>query len=388
MNETLTIFWLNAILFAVAAVLCYLLTQLFIRVSYWFDLLDYPTDRKKHAHPIPFLGGVSIFVSFWTVVFLGIWATYFFNHEIHRSETLRQILSQVLRLSPKLIGIFLGSLVILMVGLADDKFHWKPLEKLIGQMIAALILMKFGVTVNLIAEFGVLGYVITFVWILLIINAFNFIDSLDGHCAGIAIISCTMFFWLAQIIDQPMVGLFLISFAGILIGFFPNNFKPAKIFLGDNGSLLVGYMMAAFTLLCRYQSPRTSYVTFFIPVLMFGVPIYDTLSVIVARLSRGTPPWEGDRNHFAHRLVKIGMGDRAAVIFSYFVAFTIGHVAILTTQVSAFGEVLIAIIFVSIIGVIAFLEFYAAHRIRLMEQLAKKGNRRRTDIWQNKESGS
>ena len=194
MSDTLATFWLNTALFAVAAFLCYLLTHLFIRVSYRLDLLDYPTARKKHKNPTPFLGGMSIFISFWTVVFLGIWATYFFNHEIHRSETLRQILSQVVRLFPKLIGIFLGSLVTLLVGLADDKFHWKPIEKLTGQMIAALILMKFGLTINLMPEFGAIGYVITYVWILLIMNAFNFIDSLDGHCAGIALISCVIFF--------------------------------------------------------------------------------------------------------------------------------------------------------------------------------------------------
>jgi UDP-GlcNAc:undecaprenyl-phosphate GlcNAc-1-phosphate transferase len=184
---------------------------------------------------------------------------------------------------------------------------------------------------------------------------------------------------MSQILDQTLLGLFLAAFAGALFGFLPHNFKPAKIFLGDNGSLFIGYMMAAFTLLGRYQIPHGTYATLFIPVLIFCVPIYDTVSVIVVRLSRGINPWEGDRNHFAHRLVKIGMSDKVAVIFSYFIAFTTGHIAVLTTQVNLFGAVLIAIIFISILGVIAFLEYYAAESLRKAERIAELKHRRRDD---------
>jgi len=329
---------------------------------------------------MPFLGGVSIFIAFWCVVFGGLLTTHIFKGAYQRFDFFSHVPIGILDLSPKIVGIFIGSLIILGVGLLDDKFRWSPVRKLTGQVLAAGILMGLGLTINLFSDLGVLGYGITFVWILLIINAFNFIDSLDGHCTGIALISSVMFFWMTQIMEQPMVGVFLITFAGALIGFLPHNFKPAKIFLGDNGSLFVGYIMAAFTLLCRYQAPRSSFATLFIPVLIFGVPIYDMLSVIAVRFARGSAPWEGDRNHFAHRLVKIGMSDKIAVIFSYFVAFTIGHIAVLTTQVDYFGAVLIGIIFLSMIGLIAFLEYYAAQRARIIEKLSKKMRRRKEDI--------
>ena len=364
----------NLVVFTCTALLCYFLTFVCIQVSYGLDLLDYPSGRKSHKKPMPFLGGLAIFAAFWAVVILGIWIAYIFGsnpphvpyaHSIHRVVS-------VIFLTPKIVGIFLGSLVIVVTGLYDDKFKLSPLQKLFGQASAALILMSFGLMINLATVLGPLGYVATFFWILLIMNSFNFIDSLDGHCAGVALISCIIFFWITQIIDQPMVGLFLIAFSGALLGFLPHNFKPAKIFLGDNGSLLIGYMMAAFTLLCKYQTQNATYATLFIPVLIFGVPIYDTVSVVSVRLSRGIAPWEGDRNHFAHRLVKIGMSDKVAVIFSYFIAFTIGHVAILTTQVNAFGALIVGITFISIIGVIAFLEFYAAKSLRISEKWTVK----------------
>jgi UDP-GlcNAc:undecaprenyl-phosphate GlcNAc-1-phosphate transferase len=379
MSDLLINLSLSACLFVLAGVLSYVFTFAFIGLSNRLDFLDYPVGRKAHSRPMPFLGGVSVFISFWIVVLAGLFTCYFLNSEIPGSRRTYWIVGAVNYLSPKIIGIFIGGFLILLVGLCDDKFRWSPLKKLTGQVIAAGVLMSLGLTINLVQGLGWLGYGVTFLWILLIINAFNFIDSLDGHCTGIALISCVMFFWMTQILGQSLLGFLLAAFAGALFGFLPHNFKPAKIFLGDNGSLFIGYMMAAFTLMGKYQSPQGTYATLFIPVLIFCVPIYDTLSVIAVRITRGIPPWEGDRNHFAHRLVKIGMSDRIAVIFSYLVALTVGHIAVLTTQVNLFGAILIGIIFVSIIGVIAFLEYYAAESLRAADRLAELKKRRKDD---------
>ncbi len=373
---TLLIFYLAA--FGLAMALSSLFTLYSIRISHRFGFLDHPDDRKAHGHPMPYLGGVAIFMAFWGVVFLGLAVAHLMPSG---RSGLPGVAAGAVFLTPKILGIFLGSLLILFVGFVDDKYALAPLKKLLGQVAAALILMRMGFMINLVSGLGFEGYVVTFIWILLIMNAFNFIDSLDGHCAGIALLSSLMFFWITQIIGQPLVGLFLLAFAGALAGFLPHNFKPAKVFLGDNGSLFIGYLMAAITLLCKYQTQgRFDLATTFIPALIFGVPIYDTLSVIVVRLKRGTVPWKGDRNHFAHRLVKMGMSERVAVVFSYFIAVTIGLVAILATQVTFFGAVLIFLIFLSILGVIAFLEFYATKRQRIMEELAKRHRRRREDI--------
>jgi len=380
LSETAFIVFANMAGFCVAAVLSYFLTFFFIAVSRQLGLLDYPAEIKLHKKPMPFLGGVGVFLSFWLVIFIGILGAYFFKTQAPPAAFSVNILSGILSVVPKVLGIFLGSVVILVVGLYDDKFRWSPLRKFAGQVAAVLILMSTGLTINFLSPLGLVGGLITFFWILLIINAFNFIDSLDGHCAGIALISAVVFFWITQIIHQPLVGFLLIALAGALMGFFPHNFKPAKTFLGDNGSLFIGYMMAAFTLLCSYQAPRQTYVTSLIPVLIFGVPIYDTLSVVTVRIFRGMPPWHGDRNHFAHRLVKIGMSEKVAVIFSYFVALILGFVAILTTQVDLFGAIIIGFLFFGIIGAVAFLEFYTTERIRIVEELAKKRRRRRADV--------
>jgi UDP-GlcNAc:undecaprenyl-phosphate GlcNAc-1-phosphate transferase len=370
---------LNTAVFALAGFLSHFLTLVLIKLSYRLDFLDYPAGRKVHKKPTPFLGGVGIFISFWAVVFGGFTLASVLPATFFSGPAGGFVLGS-LSLAPKVTGIFLGSLVILLVGVLDDKFRWSPFRKFLGQAIAACTLMGLGLTINLFSGLGPVGYLITFIWVLLIINAFNFIDSLDGHCAGIGFISTAIFFWLTQIMNQPLVGFFLAAFAGSLIGLFHHNFKPAKIFLGDNGSLFIGYMLAAFTLLCNYQVPEANFTTLFIPVLIFGVPIYDTLSVVVVRLMRGVAPWEGDRNHFAHRLVKIGMSEKVAVIFSYFIALTIGLVAILTTQVDLFGAVLIGLIFLCILGAIAFLEFYATERIKLADKIAKKRRRRHDDL--------
>ena len=146
--------------------------------------------------------------------------------------------------------------------------------------------------------------------------------------------------------------------------------------------MFLGYLMAALTLICTYRSQNTQYsvITPFIPILLFGVPLYDTLSVIVVRVFRGIPPWKGDRNHFAHRLVRLGMNEQIACAVSYFIVFTLGLVAILSTQVhSTLGKLVIVLLFASVIGIIALLEYYAATRIRMMEQIGEAQQRRRKE---------
>lgn len=362
--------------FLAAFVLCYCLTPLFISAGHSLKLLDYPHDRKSHPRPTSFLGGGGIFLCFWIVYGL----LYFFlmHSDIAVSHnTLR-----------KMIGVFSGALIIFTLGFLDDKFELSPVIKLLGQGAAAFLLMQSGLMVNLLAWLDGLGYVATFVWILLIMNAFNFIDSVDGHCAGIALISCFVFYGISTIVYQPVLGAVSLIMAGAILGFMPYNWKPARIFLGDNGSMFIGYMMAAMTLLFSYRTSQYSIVTPFIPIFMFGVPIYDTVSVVMVRIFRGIPPWKGDRNHFAHRLVRLGMGEKIAVLVSYFIAFTLGLVALLSTQVdTSLGKGIILCLFVSVIGIIALLEYYAAMRIRIIEHLSSHHRRRSGDILDAEEKG-
>jgi UDP-GlcNAc:undecaprenyl-phosphate/decaprenyl-phosphate GlcNAc-1-phosphate transferase len=367
--------------FALAALISRVLAPPLIHLAHQTNLLDHPTERKKHKKPTPFFGGLIIFASFWTVAGLGLLAAYFFPSMAAVHLQLPWIFEDILPWLPQISGVFLGSLVILLIGLWDDRFNLPPFIKFIGQSVAAIILLYIGLRVNLVHELGWFGYFVTYAWIILLMNAFNFIDSIDGHSLGIALISSFIFFFITQIIHQVAVALLVITFTGALYGFFPFNFKPARCFLGDNGSLFIGYMMSVITLLCRYSTPNTSQLTPLIPILMFGVPLYDTLSVIVVRLLRGIPPWKGDRNHLAHRLVRLGMGERTAAMASYFIALTLGLVALLSTQITTnLGSFLLILLFVCIISIIALLEFYAAIRISMIEKLAGQKKRRREDI--------
>ena len=347
----------NFLIFFATAFLSYGLTFFFIKLSHHFNFLDYPNELNRHRMPVPFLGGVPIFTSFWVVVISGMLFLYFSHNPIAR---MFETFSPEAALSiPRLVIIFVGAIVILLVGFLDDRFHWSPLQKFGGQVISAFILMQSTFTINAISSFGFWSYIITFGWILLIINAFNFIDSIDGHCAGIAFISSVIFYLVTQVTGQKLGRLLFIAFSGSLAGFLPHNLNRAKIFLGDNGSLFIGYTMAAFSLVCKYHTRQTVYASVFIPVIIFGVPIYDTISVISVRFFRRLPPWRGDRNHFAHRLVKMGISEKMALLFSYSIAFILGITALLMTQQkNMFGIILIGLIFLIIMGLVAFFEFY------------------------------
>lgn len=381
----LTLFYVLA--FGFTFLISRLLTPRFIHLAFQTNLLDHPTGRKQHKKPTPFFGGVVVFISFWTVVFMGFLLAYLLHSYVPGMGAMPPILKDASPWLSKVLGVFFGSALVVVLGIWDDRFNLSPLVKFAGQSLAALILLGIGLQVNLAQELGGFGYIVTFFWVLLLLNAFNFIDSIDGHCAGIALISMVMFFCLTQLVGQSAVSLLVVAFTGALFGFFKFNVKPARCFLGDNGSLFIGYMMSVITLLCRYTSKSQSPLSPMIPILMFGVPIYDTLSVIAVRLFRGIPPWQGDRNHFAHRLVKLGMGEKNAAVFSYFIALTLGLVALLTTQVTTFlGNLLIVFLFISIISIVALLEYYITLRISLMQQLAERKHRRKEDV-QSAENG-
>lgn len=372
---------LYIIVFAAAFGFSRLIAPFFIRLAFTTNLLDHPVGRKQHKKPTPFFGGVIIFISFWLVIFLGSLGASLLGARLDSVEKMPSMLTDILPWIPKITGVFFGSFLVLILGIWDDRFNLSPAVKFAGQALVALILLMVGLHVNLVQSLGWFGYLITFGWIILVMNAFNFIDSIDGHCTGIALISTVIFFFLTQIVGQSAVSFLIITFCGALFGFFRFNVKPARCFLGDNGSLFIGYMLSVITLLCRYNARPNLLLSPLIPILMFGVPIYDTLSVIAVRLFRGIPPWKGDRNHFAHRLVRLGMGERNAALFSYFIALTLGLVALLTTQMTTFiGNFLVILLFISIITIVALLEYYVTLRISIVQKMAARHKRRRGDI--------
>ena len=296
---------MNLAVFLTTCVVCFVLTAVCIPLAKRWGFLDYPGRIKRHRKATPFLGGGAVFISFWSVVLFGLYFVWFYDMQVPHffQDGFHAYLSGNPWLFRELGFIFLGGLVIFVVGLLDDRFHLSAFVKLLGQSVAAVILILSGATIHFVAGLGIVEYAVTYLWIILLMNAFNFIDSLDGHCAGVTLIGCLAFFVITLIVSQPYVGLLIAACGGALLGFLPFNLSPAKVFLGDNGSLFLGYLMAAITLLASYHFVQAHFITPLIPVFVFAVPLYDSISVVTVRLYRGQVPWKGDRNHFAFERV-------------------------------------------------------------------------------------
>lgn len=372
-------------MFAISAALCGLLVPVCIKVAIKQNILDYPTWRKTHKVPTPYLGGTAIFVSFWIVVGLGFLVSYLYLAGMFAGifgflEPFKGYLQGGLGKLPNVAQIFLGSLVIFLLGLCDDVKSMKALPKFIVQCVAALILVLSGYRIGAFGLPPILGYLAAFIWTLMLINAFNFIDSLDGHLTGVSIVAGIFFFLITQLLGQPLVSIMLMILLGVLIGFLPYNFYPARVFLGDAGSTFLGYIFAAITLISTYEQPQTTVFTILFPVCVFSVPLYDMISVIIIRIFSKKPIYVGDRNHFAYRLVELGMSERVAVLFSFLVATACGLIALLLYTVNLVGVVLIILIYLCLLAIIAFLEIYVTRRLSLSAELAKKFRRRKTDI--------
>ena len=228
-----------------------------------------------------------------------------------------------------------------LLGLIDDIFELKSYQKFIGQILIVLVSLAFGVTARLTGT-G-LDLLITFFWLVGITNAFNLIDNMDGLSGGVAVIA-TGFLGYYFFIDGN-TALFMVCcvLAAALIGFLVFNFKPAKIYLGDNGSLFIGFLLAFMTIVGSNSqvSGKSVVGVIFFPVILMLIPIFDTAFVSITRKQRGQSPFKGGRDHLSHRLVMLGMTERQAVIFLYIVSFLLGFLFIILKEVQLLPAVII-----------------------------------------------
>ena len=280
------------------------------RLAHQFGVLDQPNARKVHVKPTPLLGGVAIYVAF--VLALLFFGDFFYVNQV--------------------IGIFLGASFVSFLGLVDDSRGLPPLIKLAGQIVAALILVLSGVTADVFPG-NALDIVLTVVWVVGITNAMNLLDNMDGLSGGLAAIAAAFFLVLASLSRQYLVGALAAALLGACIGFLRYNFNPASIFMGDSGSLFIGFMLAATAIKLRIPS-NVVFVTWMAPVLVLGLPIFDTTLVFISRLRRGLNPLTTPgKDHISHRLVRLMRGSRReAVLTCYLLAGAFGLVAIFVTQ--------------------------------------------------------
>ncbi len=279
------------------------------RLAPRLGLVDEPAARKMHHVATPLLGGIAIYLAF-------VLALVFFGDRFY----IRQV-----------VGIFVGATLVSLLGLWDDRRRLSPALKLLGQALAALLLIATGVQVHLI-RIPWVNVVITLFWVVGITNALNLLDNMDGLAGGIAAIAAGQFTLLAAMSGQYLVGALAAALVGATLGFLLYNFNPARIFMGDSGSLFLGFLLASLGIKLRF--PENVYiVTWMVPVLVLGVPIFDTTLVFVSRLRRGLNPLTTPgKDHTSHRLVRLGLSQREAVLVLYLAAGVLGEIALFVAQ--------------------------------------------------------
>ena len=321
-----------------------------------------PVEDRFHDSIVPLGGGIGVY---WTMALFtlgGACAVKFlvapgFAGWLGKSVTVHA--EGFLDKIGGLIIVMLVALALHIVGLWDDKKHLGPGVKLIVQFAAAISVAFFA---DIRLEFFIQNKIITSalsaIWIVLIINAFNFLDNMDGLSAGIAVIISAVLFVAAALSGQVFVGAMALVFIGSLCGFLLFNFPPAKIFMGDSGSLVVGFFVALLTLRTTYyhQSDSGGLYAVFMPLVVMAVPLYDFISVTFLRLRQGKSPFVGDTQHFSHRLKRRGLTDTQTTLTLYLATICTCVSAIFLKDVDLAGAVLIFAQTVMILAIIAILE--------------------------------
>jgi UDP-GlcNAc:undecaprenyl-phosphate GlcNAc-1-phosphate transferase len=274
------------------------------RAAIRFGIVDRPDGRLKHQRePVPYLGGIAIYVSF----LLALTATLRFD-------------------STEVLGLLLAGAIVVILGLVDDFGVLTPGVKLAGQVVAVLTLMNASIYIKLGFLPDWAAVVLSFVWLLAVTNAFNIIDVMDGLAAGVAAAASAILFLVAVGNDRPTVAILLAALCGALIGFLHFNFEPARIYMGNTGSLFIGLMLGALSMNNSYT--RTNLVASLAPAVILGVPVFDMLFVMYIRRRRGLPVMLGSPDHFALRLRKWRLSTRQTVLASWGATLALGLLAI------------------------------------------------------------
>lgn len=309
--------WTVLLALGLAAAVSFASTPLVKALSVKVGAVDVPKDgRRMHDHPIPRMGGLAIFFGFLTAMLLFV------------------------PLDGEKQGMLLGAVVIVVLGMLDDRFALPAKPKFLVQIGAALIAVLSGNIIDVLSnpnifspnpvwELGWLAYPITVIWIVAITNSVNFIDGLDGLACGVSTISAATMLVIALLVSEQEVAVMMAALAGACIGFLPYNFNPAKIFMGDTGSTFLGFIMATVSVNGMFK--QYTIISFVVPFLMLGLPIFDECFAVIRRLSRGQSPMAPDRGHVHHRLIDMGFSQKQAVGVLYVISAILGLSAVVLT---------------------------------------------------------
>lgn len=324
--------WIQVLLaLVVALVISFAMTPIVKSFAQKVGAIDMPGEaRRVHDHPIPRMGGLAIFLGFLLSVVLF-------------ADINRQVQ-----------GILLGAVLIVAMGAIDDVVSLNAWVKFILQIVAALIAVLHGVVIEVVMNpivfsdtehlvLGALSIPVTIIWIVAITNSVNLIDGLDGLACGVSTISSITMLVVALLVSDGNVAIILAALAGACIGFIPYNLNPAKIFMGDTGALLLGYVLATTSVLGLFKF--YAIVTFIVPLLALAVPLLDTVFAFFRRLLRGQSPMHPDRGHFHHRLIDMGLSQKQAVAILYAISAIFGLTAVILVTTSEIKFLLLIVDF-------------------------------------------
>lgn len=330
------------ICFAIAFIVAFASTPFVIKLAFKVGAVDEPVGgRHIHRKTTPLIGGLAIFLGFVTSLL---------------------VFSGYIKSGLSLVGMLAGSILIVAMGIVDDARDLSAKIKLLFQIIAAVIVVSCGITVNFVSvpEFVAEGfplplewlkYPITIVWIVGVTNAVNLIDGLDGLAAGVSSIATFSLFFISVIQGNVEAAVISASLAGSCMGFLPFNFNPAKIFMGDTGSQFLGFMLAIISVLGL--SKQAVAISFIVPFLILGLPIFDTSFAILRRIIQKRPIMEADRGHLHHRLLDKGFSQKQTVAILYIISIMLSIVAVLVAKTGAeqFVWIALSIIIVAITSI-------------------------------------
>jgi UDP-GlcNAc:undecaprenyl-phosphate GlcNAc-1-phosphate transferase len=319
--------------FIAALLIAWVSTPFVRKLAILVGAVDAPNHRKVHTRIMPRLGGLAIYVGFVLSYFIIAPAT------------------------DVALGLLIGGSIVVLVGALDDKYQISPKAKLAGQLVAASVVVSLGIRVDFFylpfddaaVILGWLSIPITVLWIVGVTNAINLLDGLDGLASGVSAIATATMMVMALLMGNYAVALLCCVLLGSTLGFLWFNFHPAKIFMGDSGSLFLGFSLATLSILGFKQ---VTIVSFIIPLLILGVPLSDTFYAIVRRLVNKTGISVADKGHLHHCLLNMGLGHRKTVLTIYAIAMSFGAAAILLSQTTLWGSMLllVAILFAIEIG--------------------------------------
>lgn len=307
------------IIFFVSFSTSYLLTPLAKMIALRFNILDHPSSIKKHNEPVPYLGGLALYGGFMAAIIcsLGIGLPF-----------------------QEISVIIIGATLIMIVGLVDDLRPLSFKTKLILETLIASVLILFNIRIKFITPdyFAVL---LTVLWVVGITNALNLIDIMDGLSGGVAAIAALAFLFINPPTEQNYVNFAAAALAGGAVAFLCYNFPPAKIFMGDAGSLFLGFVLAGLSIGTSYSSIND--IALYAPLLILGIPIYDTCLVIILRFKQGKSIFKGSPDHFALRLQKLGFPKKKVVLVTYIVSICLSTAALMLTKVTRWWAIAIYI---------------------------------------------